>query len=109
MPDSVLKSAPGENELEKVSKDSEEGVWRTHASDDVEELGSIGLGETTGGVHLVDVERDGAGAEFLDEKMGKKVVVVGEIVHVHYLRRPPFQPAVAPRHRKNETLFPPFI
>jgi len=83
-------------------------VWRTHASDDVEELGSICLGKTTGGVHLMDVERDGASAEFLDEEMGEKVVVVGEIVHVHYLGRPPFEPAVAPRHRQNSTLFPSF-
>jgi len=56
----------------------------------------------------MDVERDGASAEFLDEEMGEKVVVVGEIVHVHYLGRSPFEPAVAPRHRPNSTLFPSF-
>jgi len=53
----------------------------------------------------VDVERDSTGAELLDKEMGKEVVVVGEVVHVHDLRRPPFQPAVAPRHRRTPFLF----
>jgi len=62
----------------------------THTTDNVKKLSSIGLGETAGRIHLVNIKRNSASAEFLDEEMRNKVVVVGQIPHVHNLRRPPF-------------------
>lgn len=62
----------------------------THASDDLHEVCGVCLGETTGCVHLVDVEGDVAGAELLDEEMAEEVVVLGEIAHVHDLCGTPF-------------------
>lgn len=63
---------------------------RTHASNDLHEVCGVGLGETARCVHLVDEERDVAGAELLDEEVAEEIVVLGEIAHVHDLCGTPF-------------------
>jgi hypothetical protein len=37
----------------------------------------------------VNEERDGSSAEFFDEEMAEKVIVLGEVAHVHYFCRTP--------------------
>jgi hypothetical protein len=62
---------------------------KTYASNNVEEVISIRLGKPTRRVHFVNEERDGSSAEFFDEEMAEKVIVLGEVAHVHYFCRTP--------------------
>lgn len=57
----------------------------THASHDLEKLLSVGLWESSRGVHLVDDEGHVAGAELLDEEVAEKVIVARKVAHVHDL------------------------
>lgn len=65
------------------------GGHSTHASYDLQQLARVTFGQTAARIHLVDVERDCAGAQLLDEQVRNKVVVVGQVAHVHNLRGPP--------------------
>ena len=51
--------------------------------DDGHEVLRAGLWKATRGIHLMDEEGDTTRAEFLDEEMGKVVIISRKVVHLH--------------------------
>lgn len=64
--------------------------WRTYIANDGQQLVRIGLGNGATAIHLVHDEGDGAGPEFLDEKVAEEIVIPREVAHVHNLGRAPY-------------------
>lgn len=62
----------------------------TYAPDDSHEVRRCGLRKTTRRVHFMDEEGDVARSEFLNQKMGKKVIIAREVLDLHDLGRAPF-------------------
>ena len=76
-------------------RDGEVGaLWRgeskTYALNDGHEVVWIGLWEATSRVHFMYKEGNIASAEFLDEKMRKKVIIACKVEHVHDFGGAPF-------------------
>lgn len=100
MVDSSGGGALGEYQLSKrkttrelarrKTKAPREGLERTYAPNDGHEVGWVRLWKPTRWVHLVYEEGDVVRAEFLDKKVGEKVIVAREVVHVHNFCGAPF-------------------
>lgn len=63
----------------------------THASNSYHEIAGGNLWESSGRIHLVYAEGDIPGTKLFDQKVAEKVVVPGEVTHVHDFRGPPCQ------------------
>ena len=59
------------------------GGCATHASNNCHEIGRRNFWKSAGRIHLVNAERNIACTELLDQKVTEKVVVSGEVTHVH--------------------------
>jgi hypothetical protein len=63
---------------------------RTYAPDDGHEVHRVCFRKATRRVHFMDEERDVARSKFLDQKVGKEVIITREVLDLHDLGRAPF-------------------
>lgn len=57
----------------------------TYASYDLEKDICIRLGQPPGRIHFVNMQRNGTSPKLLDQQMAEKIIIFGEVAHVHDL------------------------